>query len=134
MQFCKPVTSSYSQCANVTSNSVINRIDYPVTDNSSCVSLGEYNVVAFDVTPSSLTGVAVSYYHGTFINHITALNTIVYLECDETQEMSGIIYRHQRLAKDAADQNVYVGGQSHFKLFTRHACHYNTSTNPVVKW
>ena len=58
---------------------MINRIDYPVTDNSSCVSLGEYNAVAFDVTPSSLTGV-VSYYHGTFINHITALNTIVYLD------------------------------------------------------
>merc|ERR1712176_1613615 len=120
MQFCGPVKSSYKNCENVT-QSAINRIVYPITNDSECVSLGQYNIVAFDATPSSLNGVVVNYYHGTYINHITALNTAVYIECDENQEMSGITYRHIRMANDSTlinGDNNYIGGQSHFKLYS----------------
>eukprot|EP01083_Nonionella_stella_P242636 846189_1 len=114
MQFCAPVTSSYKQCENVTKYSAINRIEYPITNDSECVSLGQYNVYAFDATPSSKNGVAVNYYHGTYIGHITALNSVVYLECDTEQEMSGITYRHLRMINDtAAEYNGdgnWIGG------------------------
>lgn len=140
MQFCKPVISQYPELCDKDPrlrNSAINRIYVdPVTNISECVSLGQYNIMAFNATPSSLTGTAIYYFWGSFINHITTLSSVIYLECDPTQEMSFPIYRHQRIANDTYDEahGGLVGGQSHFNIHTRHACHTNTSGPGIVKW
>ena len=144
MQFCKPVVSAYPELCDQDprlKNSAINRIDYPITNTSKCVSLGRYDIMAYTATPSSLTGVAVYYYFGTFINHITAMQTAVYLECDQEEAMTPPIYRHYRIANDTffsvGENSIYsslVGAQSHFKIATRYACHANTSGPGIVEW
>lgn len=124
MSLCVPVVTSYNQACNY-ANSPINQINS--NDTTSCQNLGDVNVFSTDITGLSLlfdgkcwthkslfismhaeetctpsgAGVMLQYYHGYYINDITPLSIIYYIECDPSVDgMTAPIMEHVRGNKE----------------------------------
>jgi len=81
----------------------------------------DVNVQSIDENPEK-DGIFLTYYHGHFINHITAAQSIIYFICDERQEMSNPFAEHVRSCGDPNDGDTVVGDQYHFFVQTKYAC------------
>jgi len=116
IQICGDVSPQpYSAC------SVASPINQLTTNKSICYALADSAVYAWDNTPFN-NGIMLSLYHGTWLNHITARNSILYFICGKD---SPVVFEHERIALDT-DDNLYVGAQFHFTLSSPLACANHT--------
>jgi len=119
IQICGVVSPQpYKAC---TVPSPVNQL---TTDHSVCYSLGDDLVWAWDPNPYN-DGVRLSLYHGTYLNHITARNLVLYFICNDV--FVPIFFEHERIAVDPNDM-LEVGAQYHFSIKTPLACASSVSS------
>ena len=117
MQLCESVETAYpSSC--IYPNSGINMI--PTQNTSICYSYGQSTVYSADITPGK-DGIFLSYYHGSMVNDIYFMSSNIYIICDNTTFMSIPSFEHSRNCMDTDDQ-MALGPQGHFKIFTKYVC------------
>ena len=116
LQLCDQVKTAHSACTYP--NSGINMI--PVKNQDLCYSYGQYNVYSADEAPYK-DGLFLSYYHGTMVDHIYFMASNIYIVCDNSTNMSIPFFEHSRTCTDT-DDDMALGPQGHFKIFTKYAC------------
>mmetsp|Transcript_71108 Transcript_71108/g.113004 ORF Transcript_71108/g.113004 Transcript_71108/m.113004 type:complete len:175 (+) Transcript_71108:72-596(+) len=117
LQLCDAVKTAYPSVCNYP-NSGINMI--PVKNPSVCYSYGQYNVYSADEAVYK-DGLFLSYYHGTMVDNIYFMSTNIYIICAKNTVMSKPTFEHSRTCTDS-DDDMALGPQGHFKIFTKYAC------------
>ena len=87
-------------------------------DLTSCWSLGDSNVYAWDQSPSQ-NGIMLQMYHGDTLNDIERRSSIVYISCSRSP--APIFFEHERVCFDSVSGNQ-LGGQYHFAIKSKLAC------------
>lgn len=127
MQFCGPVTNSpYKACDSLSAVNLILQ-----SNTSNCMSLGDGTLYSVNENPSSHNGLFMAYYHGTYINQITALNSKIFIECNQTVGTLTTPYlehftKGNSYIRECIDPNdsrdLYLGGQFHFRANSKYVC------------
>jgi len=103
-QVCGNVVSQFPSC---THPSPVNIID----SNGNCTYLGDLAVAAFDVNPYS-DGAYLTYYHGSYVDHINKFLARIYFVCEPSMFGTPLYLEHMKA-------DIY---QYHFKFYTKLAC------------